>query len=76
MEFTSTVIRLMSLIEVRKEHEDLSEVAHKIDRLLAKQIDRVKVNVMTHTFDALDYFNTNEWTPETARQQKGGTYGT
>jgi hypothetical protein len=48
----------MNLIDIRKEAHITQHPA--IDRLTAKQVDRVKVNVMTHCFDALDFFNDKE----------------
>lgn len=78
MNFKGTVERLMNLIEVQDElFNKVGTITQltALDRLIAAQIDRVKINVMTYALDSLDFFNAREWTPETARQQKGGTYG-
>lgn len=58
MEFTGTVERLMNLQAVYAEKKNHSAFAREaLERLIDAQVDRVKIRIMTHCFDALDYFN-------------------
>ena len=60
MEFKGTVERLMSLQALRNENEDIYTCRKALDRLIDAQVDRVKVNVMTHILDGMDFFNGKE----------------
>lgn len=63
MEFTGTVERLMNLLAVSAEKTGHSAFARQaLERLIANQVERVKVKVkvMTHLLDAMDYFNDKE----------------
>ena len=60
MEFKGTVERLMGLLSVQNDlfyrNAGILQI-EALDRLIAKQVDRVKVNVMTHILDGMDFFN-------------------
>ena len=60
MEFKGTVERLMGLLAARSEYEHLYSVRKALNRLIDAQVDRVKVNVMTHILDGMDFFNGKE----------------
>jgi hypothetical protein len=63
MEFTSTVFRLLNLIEVQNElfngNESIEQLA-ALDNLIAKQAARTKANIMLHILDGLDFFSGKE----------------
>jgi len=57
MEYVNTVERLMDLLVKRDATLHLYTVRTALDRLIEAQVDRVKVNVMTHILEGMDYFN-------------------
>jgi len=63
MEFKGTVERLMSHIAIQNDlfakNASVEQLA-ALDRLIQKDIYRVKANVMTHCFFGLAYFNGKE----------------